>query len=94
MVLCDHQLTMLASKMGIAIQHPDAMVLQLKKVFPVKIRYWISGGLQNGLPASQPCTWNMFVKRRCEINLEYLSCLLFRERNVGGYVRDIAFEVQ
>lgn len=71
MILSDHQLTTLASKFGIAIQQPDTMVAELKKRFPVKIRYWIAGGLQRALPAPQPCTWNMFVKRRCESNWNF-----------------------
>ncbi|CAM9750176.1 unnamed protein product [Ectocarpus sp. 13 AM-2016] len=96
MVLCDHQLTMLASKMGIAIQHPDAMVLQLKKVFPVKIRYWISGGLQNGLPASQPCTWNMFVKRSPSMmrSLEVYNPWRAEGSSMSRFQKYIAFQIR
>ncbi|CAM9182432.1 unnamed protein product [Ectocarpus sp. 8 AP-2014] len=96
MVLCDHQLTMLASKMGISIQHPDAMVLQLKKVFPVKIRYWISGGLQNGLPASQPCTWNMFVKRSASMmkSLEVYNPWRVEGSSMSRFQKYIAFQIR
>ncbi|CAN0008770.1 unnamed protein product [Ectocarpus fasciculatus] len=96
MILSDHQLKTLASKFGIAIQQPDTMVADLKKRFPVKIRYWIGGGLQRALPAPQPCTWNMFVKRSASMmrSLEVYNPWRVEGSSMSRFQKYIAFQIR
>lgn len=63
MILSDHQLALLASGMGVVGQNPREMASQLKALFPTKIRYWVGGVRQLGVPV-EPCTWNMALRRR------------------------------
>lgn len=65
MILSDHQATLLGSAIGVVGGNAQLLAAKLRrKLSAAKIRYWIGSLAQIAGAPTEPCTWNMLLRRR------------------------------
>ena len=82
MILSDSQLELLALTLGIDETNTEALASYFREVLPNSMASFMSHVMREPLRrnmalTTQPCTWNMLLRRRCVCRaVDLLICLL------------------